>query len=169
MMRLLIPLVMVVLGLGIGGGVGLALRPAPEPPADGTDHASVADCPAPATEVSAAETPPEGGATTDIVKLSNQFVVPVVAEKKVSSLVVLSISIEVTAGSSSEVYKREPKLRDAFLQVLFNHANSGGFDGAFTDSNLIKVLKRSLLEAAKKVLGGTAQGILITDLARQDV
>ena len=64
----------------------------------------------------------------EYVKLSNQFVVPVVKGKTVVSLVVLSLSLEVPEGQKDAVFRREPKLRDSFLQVLFDHANIGGFD-----------------------------------------
>ena len=72
-------------------------------------------------------------ARPEYVKLNNQFVVPVVEDGRVAAMVVLSLSLEVEAGNTEAVYQREPKLRDAFLQVLFDHANVGGFCGSFTD------------------------------------
>ena len=47
----------------------------------------------------------------------------------------------------------EPKLRDVFLQVLFDHANMGGFRGAFTRSDVLEPLRTALREAAQKHLG----------------
>ena len=66
------------------------------------------------------------------------------------------------------VYEREPKLRDAFLRVMFDHANAGGFDGAFTNSNQMDVLRRALREVAQKTIGPTASDVLILDIVRQD-
>jgi len=86
----------------------------------------------------------------------------------VDALVVLSLSLEVEAGNTEAVYLREPKLRDAFLQVMFDHANVGGFSGSFTDGSNLIVLRTSLKEAAAMILGTMVHDVLITDIARQD-
>jgi hypothetical protein len=82
---------------------------------------------------------------------------------------VLSLSVETAAGHTSEIYDREPKLRDVLLQALFNHANRGGFDGEFTKARNMDVLRLALAEAASEVLGDAILGILITEIARQDI
>ena len=83
-------------------------------------------------------------------------------------MVVLTLSMEVPIGQAEGVHAREPKLRDEFLRVLFDHANTGGFRGTFTDSANLVVLRRALLESAHKVMGETVQDVLITDIIRQD-
>lgn len=105
----------------------------------------------------------------DYVKMTNQFVVPVVEGEKVTAMVVVSLSLEVSPGATEFVYALEPKLRDGFLQVLFDHANMGGFGGAFTDSSMMAVLRRSLLQIARRDLGSVVNDIMIVDIARQDV
>lgn len=153
MIRKLIPLLLGLVGLGIGIGGGLVLRPAPaEPAVEEADHA----------EETEPEVPPE------YVKLNNQFIVPVMAEGKVVSMVILSLSLEVATGSTEMAYQREPKLRDVFLQVLFDHANSGGFQGSFTDSANLILLRTALTEAAHSVLGEEVKDVLIADITRQD-
>lgn len=147
-MRKIIPLLLALLGLAAGGGAGFALRPVP-----------ASDAPPPEAE---AEAPP------DYVKLNNQFVVPVVEDGQVAALVILALSLEVTQGSSEAVYLREPKLRDGMLQVLFDHANAGGFRGAFTDGSNLVLLRKALLEMAKQVLGDMVSDVLIVDIMRQD-
>lgn len=108
-------------------------------------------------------------ASHDYVKLNNQFVIPVVEDGRVSAMVILSLSLEVTIGNTETVYAREPKLRDTLLQVLFDHANTGGFRGAFTESNNMVVLRDALREAAIKTLGSLVSDVLIIDMARQDL
>ena len=108
----------------------------------------------------------EGG--PEYVKMNNQFVIPVVERSRVAAMVVLSLSLEVEPGNTEAVYQREPKLRDAFLQILFDHANTGGFSGTFTDGSNLVVLRNSLKEAAVQVLGKAVTDVLITDIARQD-
>ncbi|MEJ2000155.1 MAG: hypothetical protein P8X77_02005 [Maritimibacter sp.] len=81
----------------------------------------------------------------------------------------VSLSIEVTPGYSTDVYQLEPRLRNTFLQVLFDHSNSGGFDGAFTSGPKMKALHEALYEAAHMELGEKLKDVLITDIARQDL
>ena len=105
---------------------------------------------------------------SEYIRLNNQFIIPVLSGGRVSALVVLSLSLETSPGQAEQVYLREPKLRDAFLQVLFDHANTGGFNGSFTDSGNLLQLRKSLLGEAKLVLGEIVTGVLITEIARQD-
>lgn len=84
-------------------------------------------------------------------------------------MAILGLTVEVTAGESSSVYAREPKLRDAFLQVMFDHANSGGFRGDFTQSANMFLLRSALKEAATKTVGTVVSDVLILDIARRDV
>jgi len=162
MLRKLLPILLALVGLGAGLGAGIALKPAPDP-----DAVAKEVCIPPAT----AELEAPGGeeaVTYDYVKMNNQFVVPVVEGGRVSALVILSISLEVQLATGEQVYQREPKLRDGFLQVLFDHANAGGFRGAFTEANNMTVLRHALLEVAQKVLGPLVSDVLIVDIVRQD-
>lgn len=107
--------------------------------------------------------------TPDFVKLNNQFVVPVVADGEVEALVVVTLSLETEQGLRDAIFAREPKLRDAFLQVLFDHSNMGGFQGAFTRSNNLDVLRKALRQVARNEFGNGIHNVLIVDIARQDV
>jgi hypothetical protein len=83
--------------------------------------------------------------------------------------VVLALSLELQTGHKDAIFQREPKLRDIFLQVLFDHANAGGFRGAFTNSNTMDVLRASLRQAGRQALGDILNDVLVTDIVRQDV
>lgn len=153
MMRKLFPIVIAIVGLGAGAGAGLMLRkPAPEP------GPPAIEAPPPAVDP----------AKVEYVKLNNQFIVPVLEGGRVASLVAMSLSLEVATGNSEQVFAREPKLRDAFLQVLFDHANTGGFRGSFTDAANLVVLRRALQEQARLIMGDMVSDVLITEIARQD-
>lgn len=151
-MRKLLPFLLAMLGLGAGAGTGLALRPAPDP----------------ALEGAVVEHPEEPEVPPEYVKLNNQFVVPIVEEGRVAAMVILSLSLEVTAGSTEAVFAKEPKLRDIFLQVLFDHANAGGFKGSFTDGSNMVMLRHALLETATATMGDMVKDVLIVDIVRQD-
>ncbi|MDP5220022.1 flagellar basal body-associated FliL family protein [Ruegeria sp. 2205SS24-7] len=105
----------------------------------------------------------------EFLKMSKQFVVPLLDGEHLAGLANLALSLEVAPGTSEPFYAREPKLRDAFLQVLFDHANTGGFDGAFTMSGKLDPLRQALLDAAQHELGpDVVHAVLIVDIARQD-
>lgn len=180
MIRKLFPILLAIAGLGGGVGAGLFLRPAAE---QQDEHAEAGAAEhtedAPSAEDAHGDTATgedqgsdhpsdheEGG--PEYVKMNNQFVIPVVEGGRVDALVVLTLSLEVESGNTEAVYLREPKLRDAFLQVMFDHANVGGFSGTFTDGSNLIVLRTSLKEAAAMILGTMVHDVLITDIARQD-
>lgn len=159
----IIPIILALIGLGVGAGAGIMLQPKPEPVAmtpcgdvDVVEHESSDDV----TE--------DAPTDTEFVKINNQFVVPVVSDGNISSLVVMSLNIEVALGGREAVYQREPKLRDEFLQVMFNHANTGGFDGTFTQSSRLDPLRAALLEVARSILGSEIKDVLVTNIVRQD-
>ncbi len=167
-MKKLLPIILAVLGLGIGVGAGVFLAPAPE--VTETVACEGDDCP----ENNPDMAPPEQQVTEfdpdeewDYVKLPRQFVVPVIKSDRVRSLVVLSLSLEVQLGQSDLVLARSPKLRDGFLQVLFDHANSGGFDGAFTTGRSMSDLRGELQGVAHRLLGDTVAAVLIEEIVKQ--
>lgn len=158
MIRKLLPVLLALIGLGLGVGAGLFLRPVSEESmAEVGDDGHLAEADEADLEVA-----------PEYVKLNNQFVVPVMDGGKVVSLVILSLSLEIEPGLSQEIYAREPKLRDVFLRVLFNHANAGGFQGSFTDGSNLVLLRKTLFEAATEIMGKTVKEVLISDIARQD-
>ena len=160
-MKKIVPLLLPILGTTAGIAVSALLND-PDDPGDINASQSM--------ELSAPASPGKAPVeTTSYVKLNNQFIVPVIDKDKVASIIVLSLSLEITGNSPAElVYAKEPKLRDVFLQVLFDHSNIGGFHGAFSDASKIEALRRSLLTVAKMTLGEGVQAVLITNLARQD-
>lgn len=171
----LLPVLLALLGLGLGVGAGVLLRPdAENPDASRHDDGNSGPAEAPTADNSHDESHPDateseaGVAASEYVKLNNQFVVPLIADGRVTSMVILSLSLEVSPGATEATYAVEPRLRDALLQAMFDHANSGGFDGSFTDGRNLSALRRTLLEAARQVLGADLREVLISDIMRQD-
>ncbi len=195
MIKKLLPLVLALVGLGVGVAAGVALKPAPEPvetvagdcaaPAEadaGEGHAvaeveaaaEVAPCEPETDDPFAKVEAPEGGHEAEgevaYVPLDKPFVVPVFRDDRVAAMVVLSLSVAVGAEAQGKVEAVQPRLRDSFLKVMFQHANSGGFDGSFTTGQKLADLHAALLGAARGILGtGEVGEILITEIARQDV
>ena len=192
-MKRILPILLVsVFALAAGAGAGAFLKPVPVPdengaqdPADNGEVDSAKQGDIDNSEVHKSDDAKEEMEPTaqhtgddaqdgedkaiDYVKIERQFIVPVVEEGQISSLVLMSVALEVKEGGSEVVFEKEPKLRDAFLQVFFAHAQSGGFDGSFTRESRLADLRTSLMKAARKVLGEIAQGVLLTNILRQDV
>lgn len=74
MIKKILPLILLLIGAGAGVGAGLFLRPAPVE--------TSSDMAKPMME----EVEEDGAGTFEYVKMNNQFVVPIVKDKKVRSL-----------------------------------------------------------------------------------
>ena len=168
MLQKILPIVFLILGSSVGVGAGIYLRVPIEDTAKVNDMDDTGEV-VPKDAPVAAKNDTKNDVPVDYVKLSNQFVVPIVTNNRVSALVVMSLSLEVPEEQRSFVFRHEPKLRDSFLEVLFDHANIGGFDGAFTETKNLETLRRALTETGRRDIGkGIVKDVLITEIARQD-
>lgn len=171
-MKKLLPIIMLLVGVGAGVGAGLALRPAPEPPAmdaemaEGVEHAEEHDMKKEMKKEEKADGPPKG---REYVELVDQFIIPVVNDSSVTSLILITLTLEVDSGATERVFQAEPRIRGALLQAMFDHANIGGFNGAFTNSSKLEPLRQTFVEVAQKVYGDEISDVLIVQITRQDV
>lgn len=165
-MKKILPLIMLLIGAGAGVGAGVYLRPdAKLEEADGIE-AVEEHPPKENEEALKSEIVTDG---KEYIKLSNQFVVPIVAEDKIESMIVMTLSVETMAGSGQDVYDIEPKVRDVFLRVLFDHATIGGFSGAFLNNENLDTIRENLKDAARSNFGSELiSDVLIFEIARQD-
>ncbi|WP_439562215.1 flagellar basal body-associated FliL family protein [Roseinatronobacter sp.] len=151
-MAKLIPILLILLGAAGGVGAGLWLRPAPEP-----------------SEAAAEDIPLVDPSQLDVTlfEMKNQFMVPLLEGDRIVSVIVMSLTLEIAGAEENAVLRNEPRLRDRFLQVMFDHANTGGFDGMFTSNNNMTLLRQALLETGQSLLGrDVVTGVLITDILR---
>lgn len=172
-MKKILP-VLIILIAAIGGATGgMMFRPAAEmaggeDPMGGGHEGEMADT-GHGMEKPADPSMEDMQGDYDYVKFSRQFVIPVVGEDGVRALVVADIQLEVEPGTSEEAFSREPKLRDAFLKVLYRIAHTGGFNGSLVSDYILKDMHDDLKDAAAAILGGDLHDVLITDLLRQDL
>ncbi len=153
MKKLLLPVALGLAGLGIGAGAGWMMKPdaAPEAAREG-------EVPAPVVRPG----------TLDTLSMPNHFVVPVLVDGRVSAMVVLSLALELAEGHDVVLSRHEPRLRSVFLQVLFDHANLGGFEGVFTSGEALISLRRALRDAARAEFGPKLHDVLITEILRRE-
>lgn len=169
MKKLLLPLILLIVGTGAGAGAGFLLKPEPVEEA-AVDPAIHCEPQEPTMTVEVINEVDENGDEIPraYAKLNNQFVVPIVSEERMEAIMAMSLSIEVQEGDQTIIFSAEPKLRDAFLQVMFDHANTGGFSGNFTTGSNMRNLRQQLNRAAKSIVGSAAIDVLILDIVRQD-
>lgn len=148
-----------VIGLIVGGGMGVGGAMFLSPPPSDSEMVS---------GDTVSEPQDEEESERAYADFSEQFIIPLMSDDAVEALMVVSISLEVNALDLQRVHDHEPKLRAAFLQSLFNHANNGGFSGNFTHFSTMASLKRELLYVAQDVVGETVSDILILDAVRQE-
>ncbi|MCL1628592.1 MULTISPECIES: flagellar basal body-associated FliL family protein [Roseinatronobacter] len=150
-MAKILPILLMLLGLAGGVGAGFVMRPAPEPLPEGEEVVA----------------PPISAPVTELYELEGQFLVPLVEGGRVASIVVIELALEIDDTANLAVAGKEPLLRDRMLQILFDHANIGGFDGMFTSNNNMALLRRALLDAATQVMGPRVVfEVLITNILR---
>lgn len=102
------------------------------------------------------------------LKFKRQFVVPVIGEDHVDALVLLNIGVSMSGDIKEEVFRHEPKFRDAFMRELLSMSNAGYFNDELTRPATYEVLRETLLRAARDVMDEGIEDILILDFARQD-
>lgn len=102
-------------------------------------------------------------------KIQSQFVVPVIEGGRTRQLVVMQLALDLERSAQEGVMAAEPRLRDALLRVLFDHANTGGFTGPFTDAERMETLRAALLERARGVVGSGVKDVLVLNVARQEI
>lgn len=165
MKKLIFPALLLLLTCaGFGGGAWLGMQHAPVD----DEHAEKKPDPfATLIERFQSSSVDELEVSYEYMKLNNQFIVPAGLRSGVKAMVVLSLSLEVRDGEKDAVYAHEPRLREAFLQALFAHANNPGFPDQATDLRNLTSLKLKLRAAAQQVYGGAINDVLITEFAYQ--
>jgi len=173
-MAKLLPIIIIVVGLLVGAGVGFVLKPSEPPAADAEKHDGHDDGHAAEKSKSKKKGSSDGhgektGSAMEYLEFRRQFVVPVIRENGVKSLMVLDLTIELSPGSASGAYTYEPKLRAAFLETLFHLSHSGMFSNDLTDPKVRTAVQDELLFTAREILGDTARDVLVLGVLRQDL
>ncbi|MBB4659633.1 hypothetical protein [Parvularcula dongshanensis] len=153
-MKKLLPALIVLIAV-LGGGAGAMMTMTKKPKAHG-EEAKV--------DVHHAEAPKQAG----YFKFKRPFIVPVVSEEKITSLVMIDLSIEMDAGAAKDYLAREPKVRDGLMRALLGLSNEGYFTGDISNIETYDAVRDRLTEEAKLTLGDTVVSVLILDYARQE-
>ncbi|MFN7180381.1 flagellar basal body-associated FliL family protein [Hyphomonas sp.] len=110
-----------------------------------------------------------GASQTIYYKFSREFVVPVIRNNHVNSLVILHLSIEADSSISQKLFEMEPKLRDNIMTTLITISNDGRTFENLTDVESYESMRSLILMNLKTVVPSGISNVLIMDMARQDV
>ena len=109
------------------------------------------------------------GSGTIYYKFSREFVVPVIRNNHVNSLVILHLSIEADSAISQKLFEMEPKLRDNIMTTLITISNDGRTFETLTDVESYESMRSLILMNLKTAVPSGIHNVLIMDMARQDV
>ena len=101
-------------------------------------------------------------------KFSREFVVPVIRDSKVDSLVILNIALEVDGETSQKLFALDPKLRDNIMSSLITLSNEPAVFDNMTQVENYERIRREVLENLSNVVPEGIENVLILDFAKQD-
>lgn len=110
-----------------------------------------------------------GGSDVIFYKFSREFVIPLMREEAVESLVILNINLEVDSSMSSSLFGMDPKLRDNIMTTLISLSNDGVTLNRVSDVNNYETIRGMVLDNLKKEVGEGIKNVLILDMAIQEL
>lgn len=110
------------------------------------------------------------GSESAYFKFSREFVVPIIQNERVASLVILNINIESDATLSDKLFSQEPVIRDVVMTTLIEISGDGKTFQSMTSIENYETLRSLILVALQKKFPDMGiKNILILDIARQDL
>jgi len=113
----------------------------------------------------------EGDAAPAVIyyKFTREFVVPIIRNGRVSSLVILNLNLEADASIERELFDMEPKLRDNIMTTLITLSNDGTTFESMTSVKNYESIRSLVLQNLGSVVKEGITNVLIVDLAKQDI
>lgn len=102
-------------------------------------------------------------------KFSREFIVPIIREGRVESLVILNLSLEADASIDQKLFEMEPKLRDNIMTTLITLSNDGTTFESMTNVENYESIRSMVLMNLQTVMASGIKNVLIMDLAKQDI
>ncbi|MCF6328399.1 MAG: hypothetical protein L3J02_01175, partial [Henriciella sp.] len=85
-------------------------------------------------------------------KFSREFVVPIMRDNRVDSLIILNINLEADSKVSQELFSMEPKLRDNIMTTLITLSNDGTTFESFADVESYETIRSMIAQNLKNVI-----------------
>lgn len=160
-------LMIAVVGGGVGGSIYKNMS-SPDAAASGKEaHAKADKKESDGKEKKDDKSKSEGGEIR-YQKFKRQFVIPVMGDKKIKSLVIMNFNLELNEDAPSNSFSLEPKLRDAFMKDLLMLSNEGVFSDDLTSPESYEEIRETLLGSSRRILNDGVNDVLILDIAKRD-
>ena len=104
----------------------------------------------------------------DYLKFKRQFVIPVMNDKKIDSLLIMNFNLELNEDAPSDSFQLEPKFRDAFMRDLLELSNQGLFSDDLTSPKTFEIIRETLLGSSRRIMEEGVENVLILDIVRRD-
>lgn len=113
----------------------------------------------------------DSSASADVYyfKFTREFVVPIIRNGRVHSLVILNLNLETDGSVASDLQGMEPKLRDNIMTSLITLSNDGTTFESVTSVENYELIRSTVLKNLQSVLSSGINNVLIVDMAKQDV
>lgn len=104
-------------------------------------------------------------------KFSREFIIPLMYDSEIDSLIILNINLEVDSSVSSTLFSQEPKLRDNVMTTLIELSNDGVTLENIASIESYETVRSMVLKNLKdkEVVGEGILNVLIVDVGKQDV
>jgi len=112
-----------------------------------------------------------GGSVSAInyYKFSREFIIPLMDDSEIKSLVILNINLEFDVEKSPSLFAIEPKLRDNIMTTLIELSNDGVTLDKIGNIESYETVRSMVLKNLQEVIGEGITNVLIVDMAKQDV
>ena len=102
-------------------------------------------------------------------KFSREFVVPVMRNEQVKSLIILHINLETASGVADDLFSEEPKLRDNIMTTLIGLSNDGRTLDEPTQIDNYEMIRSMVLMNLRDAFSDGIINVLIVDMAKQEL
>lgn len=110
-----------------------------------------------------------GYGDTAYFKFSREFVVPIMRDDQVKSLVILHVTLETDPSTADDLFSEEPKLRDNIMTTLIGLSNDGRTLEEPTNINNYETIRAMMLMNLRDSISDGIQNVLIVDMAKQNL
>jgi flagellar FliL protein len=102
-------------------------------------------------------------------KFTREFVVPIIREGRVHSLIILNLNLEADGSIASNLQSMEPKLRDNIMTSLITLSNDGTTFESITSVENYELIRSTVMDNLQSVVASGINNVLIVDMAKQDI
>lgn len=106
---------------------------------------------------------------TEYYSFSREFVVPIMKDKRVDSLILLNINLEVQSSAMDKMFSINPKIRDNIMTTLVELSNDGKTLEDPTNVDSYETIRSMILLNLSSVVASGIENVLIMDIAKQDL